>query len=134
MFVRAIADGLRGLDGVLSGLATMAHHPVDSPTVVTPAGGLVPAWEPMIEALVKMLGGAAGGVFGRIVPCFVPLRSPAPTGDHRCAEPERLHRPLLWGVGERGRGIPFLRPDDLQQLPARIQLAAKVLERTGGSL
>ena len=74
MFVRAIADGLRGLDGVLCGLATMAHHPVDSPTVVAAAGGLVPAWEPMIEASVKMLRGMPPEVFsGRIVPCFVPL-------------------------------------------------------------
>jgi hypothetical protein len=135
MFVRAIADGLRGLDGVLSGLATMAHHPVDSPTVVTAAGDLVPAWEPMIEASVKMLRGMPPEVFsGRIVPCFVPLDIAGATyqGITGAQSPNVGIDYLLWGVESAVEEYrSYARTNLAEQLPAHRQLVAEVLERTG---
>ena len=135
MFVRAIADGLRGLDGVLSGLATMAHHPVDSPTVVAAAGGLVPAWEPMIEASVKMLRGMPPEVFsGRIVPCFVPLDIAGATyqGITGAQSPNVGIDYLLWGVESADEEYrSYARTNLAEQLPPHRQLVAEVLERTG---
>ena len=136
MFIHAIADGLRGLDGVLCGLATMAHNPVDSPPVVAAAGGLEPAWEPMIEASVRMLRGMPPEVFsGRIVPCFVPLDVAGTTyqGITGAQSPNVGIDYLLWGVESADdEYLSYARTNLSEQLPSHQQLIDEVLERTGG--
>lgn len=136
MFVRELAAGLRGLDGVLRGLIAITEHGVDSREAAAAAETLVPAWEPMIHAAVAMLRGMPPEVFsGQIVTCFLPLdiggqEYQGVTGAQNLNIGIDW---LLWGAGSGDASyISYAETNLREQLPAHRELIADVLELTRG--
>jgi hypothetical protein len=138
MFIRELAQGLRGLDDVLNRLAVLATHPVDSPEALEATGGLAPAWEPMVATTVMMLRRMPPEVFsGRIVPNFATLDIGGASyqGVTGAQNLNIAIDYLIWGVEmpADSRYHPYARTNLEQQLPAHRELVAEVLDRTDGA-
>jgi hypothetical protein len=140
---RELIEGLRaaevGLETVLYGLATLAHHRLDDPAAVAASRGLRAAWEPMVHSAVRMVRKVPLKVFSyEIIPWLVPVTIDGV--EWRAATGAQFSNVLIdwliWGH-ETARGDSVYRRYALglidEQPPAYRRLSDRAIAACGGA-